>query len=217
MEEIKITYESLFNILRKEKNTEELQQLDEDFFENVVDYLKKKEQIISDPNTIEKEKEHTRLQLKNIIKIIRDLYERREKKIIDMAVFKSRGLRIDDNQFKLKEEKMLFEDIYKVLSHFRNSVLYKVIKSEIPKREKNEKETTEVSEKEEDRKEGKMPEDKEEKPTETGMTKIRFITNVPRFAGRNNNIFGPYKPEDKDELPSEIADILIKKQRAVKE
>ncbi len=212
MEEIKITYESLFNILRKEKNTEEIQQLEEGFFENLVDYLKKKEQIISDPHIIEKEKEHTRLQLKNIIKIIRDLYERREKKIIDMAVLKSRGLNIDNNLFKLKEEKLLFENIYNTLSHFRNSVLYKVIKSEIPGKDKvKEEQTTEASEKE-----VKEPEkEQKEEPEKTGMAEVRFISYVPRFAGRNNDVFGPYEPEDKAELPSEIADILIKKQRAL--
>ena len=36
-----ITYETLYDILRKEKYNQELQKLDNDFFERVLKYLKK--------------------------------------------------------------------------------------------------------------------------------------------------------------------------------
>jgi DNA replication initiation complex subunit (GINS family) len=42
MADVKITYETLFDLLRREKNRNELQQLDPSFYLDVVSYLKEK-------------------------------------------------------------------------------------------------------------------------------------------------------------------------------
>lgn len=52
---------------------------------------------------------------------------------------------------------------------------------------------------------------KEEKEEE-----IMIITKIPKFVGKNLKIYGPYEPGTKVKLPKEIAEILIKKEKAKK-
>ena len=74
--EINITYETLFELLRREKNREELQKLDNNFFLDVVNYLKDKKSALELPkNDIfaaeERRKAETQLEnIKNILKAI---------------------------------------------------------------------------------------------------------------------------------------------------
>jgi hypothetical protein len=37
---------------------------------------------------------------------------------------------------------------------------------------------------------------------------------TPKFVGRENEVFGPFEANQEAELPSEIANILVKKGRA---
>ena len=108
---INITYETLFDMLRNEKSREELQKLDDSFFEDLIQYISDKKQLISQDKDSEffsgLEKEKTVKQLKNIKKLVRELYERREKKIVNMALISSRTGSILDDSALLKEEKQL--------------------------------------------------------------------------------------------------------------
>ena len=111
---INITYETLFDILRAEKEKNELQKLDPSFFQHVVDYLKEKLSILegregqSELFSAE-ERRKTRIQLENIQKILKELYERREKKIVNLALDKSKTKSsLIDTSALLKEEYSLF-------------------------------------------------------------------------------------------------------------
>ena len=67
MGDIVITYETLFEMFRREKNRGELQELEADFYGNVVEYLKQKQEILtnsSDSNLFaEEEKVRTEKQV----------------------------------------------------------------------------------------------------------------------------------------------------------
>ena len=93
--EINITYETLFDLLRREKTREELQKLDPEFFNDVIDYVKEKTKSyyeLKDKTDLFAADERLKAdkQLQNIKKIIKEIYERREKKIIALAVDSSR-------------------------------------------------------------------------------------------------------------------------------
>ena len=45
--EVAITFETIYEILRREKNKEDLQRIDNDFFQDVLNYLKEKQQILT--------------------------------------------------------------------------------------------------------------------------------------------------------------------------
>ena len=94
MKEVIITYENLYEILRREKYRTELQKLDETFYKDVVKYLQEKRAILEsqakkDNIFASTELEKTQTQLKNVLKIIRELYEKRENKIVQFSLFKN--------------------------------------------------------------------------------------------------------------------------------
>jgi len=205
-EKINITYETLFDILRHEKNTGELQNLNESFYDDVVSYLKSKQDILNktEGDFSEAEKEKTLSQLQNIKKILKELYEKREKKIIDLALNKAKtGSDIVDLSSLLAQEKKFFDTLVKVFSVNRNEILNKVINAKQPSLNNNiikTKEPEQIEKKEETEKEIKK--------------KVKFIHPVPKFLGKDLEVYGPYDEEQITELPKELADILIRKGRA---
>ena len=78
---ITITYETLFEILRREKDRLELQKLDISFYDDVISYIQEKKALLDGKGQqqlfSEDEKIKTEKQLINIRKILRELYERK--------------------------------------------------------------------------------------------------------------------------------------------
>ena len=71
MSEVLITYENLYEVLRREKYRTELQKLDSTFYQDVIRYLNEKEAILAsqskkDSIFASKELEKTQIQLKNV-------------------------------------------------------------------------------------------------------------------------------------------------------
>ncbi|MBW2990363.1 hypothetical protein KY348_01520 [Candidatus Woesearchaeota archaeon] len=127
MVDIRITYETLFDLLRREKNREELQRLDNDFYEQVLAYLKEKREALSrkgDELFVSAEREKLKIQFQNIRRIIKELYERREKKIINMAVSRARtGSDVIDTSSLLPSEKDFFDKQVGLLISYKDNVL----------------------------------------------------------------------------------------------
>lgn len=136
--EVKITYETLYELLRREKSKDELQPLDESFFRDVLDYLKEKNKMIQDAAgkldmfSVE-EKDNTQIQLNNVRRILKELYERREKKILDMALNKSKtNSNIIDTSNLLAKEHELYNQTVKMLDCFRKDVLFTLLELKTP-------------------------------------------------------------------------------------
>ncbi len=202
-EEVTITYETLFELSRREKERSELQKLDSSFFANVLRYLKDKQAIITKQQTdifSAEEKRKTQGQMDNVRKIISELYNRREKKIISMAIDKSKNSStIIDNSALLDEEKAFFEHMLKILIMNREKVLLNVINLKEP-----EKVSDFIQEKKEAIEEKQMPK-------ETKL--VRFLHAVPKFVGKELEEYGPFEEEDIASLPVQIANVLINKNR----
>lgn len=219
--EINITYETLFELLRREKTREELQKLENSFFSDVVEYLKGKNEVLNLPKNdlfAAEERRKAETQLENIKNILKELYEKRERKIINMALDMSRtsmgalNSEIVDTSAMLKEEKELFDYLVENLNNVRKNVLYNILEAKIPDVEKKEEENKEeVNEIENKEKAEPEPEKDEENKTQK---QVRFLHAVPRFIGKDLEEYGPFEQEDVANLPSEIADVLINKERA---
>ena len=133
MPDISITYDLLFDILKIEKSREELQKLDEKFYKNVVEYLIAKESIISNANTPLRERELTRIQLGNVKKLLLELYDRREKKIINLAIYKIKtGSGIINTDSLLEEDRHLFDTLCLQLSNYRLDIINNVVDGKMP-------------------------------------------------------------------------------------
>ena len=200
METVKLTYDLIFELLVREKSREELQKLDIGFFNDLVSYISEKrksaDSTATDTFSLE-EKERASRQLQNISRMLTELYERREKKVINMALIRSRtGADIIDTTPLLSEEKMLFDALVAQLDYYRNNILYRVLNAQPATFEEKKAETTQ----------------KEQEGKETKL--IRFIHAVPKFIGKELEIYGPFSEEDVASLPAEIAKILIDKGRA---
>ena len=114
VEDIKITLETLYDILRNEKKREDLQKLEATFFVDVVSYLKEKKALLESKQSSDElfaagERDKLDYELRSIKRILKEIYEKREKKIIDIALNKSRtGSNIIDTSAMLKEEKEFY-------------------------------------------------------------------------------------------------------------
>lgn len=219
-----ISYETLFDVLRKESNREDLQSLPDTFYEDVASFIAEKKLDSSSRGRIEYE---------NSKKIVRELYERRERKILLLALNKARtNSGIIDSSVLLEREKSFFEAIVHELEHHKKEMLL-VIEQGVPKTDAEKAEEQEVQ----------VPEDKEvqnaasekkaaepvvaEKPIkedepkdkrnspqiEAGEKKVKFLVSVPKFVGKDMTIFGPFNPGDTTNLPEDVAAILEKKGR----
>ncbi|MFH1455361.1 MAG: hypothetical protein ABIF40_00230 [archaeon] len=197
--EVIITYENLYEILRREKFRTELQNLDPEFFANVKKYLSEKKSIL----TVQKQKdsifastevEKTKIQLKNIQKILKELYEKREGKIVQLALFHSRSLRENNLGPMLEEEKKLYEAIKKGLDGFRSEILLGLLATEAA-----------------------PPKEKDLKITGNQNCIIKLVKDVPEFVGPDLNTYGPYIQGQQIKLQKNIAEMLVKQNQAENE
>ena len=230
--EINITYETLFDLLRREKGREELQDMGETFSQDVISYLEEKRKILTEDKGkldtfSEEEKEKTKVQLENIKKILRELYERREKKILSVALYKSREpSTLVDTAVMLEYEKEFFNKTVELLNKYRGDILMNMLynkpkqgtqqqpeikqEPEIPQEKPQEEKPIETQPQESEIKK----ETPQESPNQKEKKKITFTHTVPKFLGRELEVYGPFEPGETAELPLELSDILIKKGRA---
>lgn len=198
MDKITVTYDSIFEVLMREKGKEELQKLSPDFFTDLISYISGKRKAVDtaaiDAFSLE-EKERAAKQLQNITRMLIELYERREKKILNMAMIRSRtGADIIDTAPLLGEERMFFDAVVAQLDYYRQNILFRVLNAQPTTAEKK----------------AEVPAGKKDANTKV----VRFLHSVPKFVGKELEVYGPFGEEDIASLPSEIADVLIEKGRA---
>lgn len=187
-----ITYEILYDILRKERTRQELQKLDINFFNDIKKYINEKTFILNDLKTkasifAQKEIEKTERELINIKKIVKDIYERRESKIMQLALSTVITNRIQDTNNLLPEEKIVFDNLLEFLKSSREELLNKLLENKEPKAIKSEQESLKI---------------------------VRILQAVPSFIGDDLNEYGPFEEEYIASLPIRIAELLIKNNRA---
>jgi len=199
MSDISITYDLLFDVLKIEKSREELQKLDEKFYKNVVEYINIKELIISNSNTSIRERELTRIQLGNVKKLLMELYDRREKKILNLAIYKIKtSAGMINTDALLEEEKYFFDAIYSQLSMYRSAIITNVVEGKSPVPIINSSSTSDSSG-EKSRLNNKADDVEDESE---GVISVRFIRPVPKFLGPELETYGPFEEDDIASLPS---------------
>ena len=147
------------------------------------------------------EKKKAEKQIENAKRLIKEIYERREKKILNIALIKSRtkshGIATSS---LLENEKKFLQEIEKVLSSYRENIIYSVMEGkpilQIKQEEKRQEEISAASVLKEEAKNTKL---------------VRFLYSVPKFIGTELEEYGPFAEEDIANLPAEIADLLIGK------
>ena len=185
-----LNYEAIYDILRRERSRQELQKLDQTFYKEVSSYIKDKEDVLESQKQkssifAQKEIEKTEKQLENIKKIIKELYEKRELKITQLAISFARARNMQEVPELLPEEKIMFNNVVKILKDSRENNLNEVLYNK-PKVIKTVQET-------------KL---------------VRFIQAVPKFVTEDLKEYGPFEEEYIASLPNKVADLLIKNEKA---
>lgn len=98
-----ITFELIRKIQREEQVEHKLTKLPENFFENVKSYLQQKRKLL------EKGDKKIALELKNIERLVEDIFNRRERKIVNQAIVTARTSIPPENL--TEEEKEFFENL----------------------------------------------------------------------------------------------------------
>ncbi len=241
---IALTYEALFDLVVREKGRDDLQSLHPSFFTDLVNYLGEKRSMMNLLSAEEKEK--AARQLQNINRLIKELYERREKKILSFALARSRaGADIVDTSVLLAEEKSFFDRMVNEMDLFRNSILNNLLAAKTPKISQQSQrdehyrqsgaETIAVASRiiseqptgaisgtnfsiayqAAAQETSPLASEKKLFQEESHATRlVRFLHPVPRFVGRELEVYGPFDQEDVANLPREIAEVLITKGRA---
>lgn len=196
-----ITYETIFDILRKERSSEALQRLDDRFYSDIVSYIRGKQD--SDDKEL----------LLNVKKMLKDIYERREKKIVGLAIDRVKlGMEGLNTANLLKEERGLFESLVAELIKSRKTILDTVLSLKVPQFEQSlsiNEPLLNVNEQQE------IPMNNNSKTIESKKaTMVRFLHAVPRFVGKELEEYGPFSAEEIANLPTEISNLLIAKGRA---
>ncbi len=256
MADIKITLETLYDILRNEKKREDLQKIEATFFLDVVSYLREKQALLESKQKSTEvfaigERDKLEYELRSIKRILKEIYEKREKKILDIALNRSRtGSDIIDTSAMLFEEKEFYQRLLFTLNLFREGILMNMFNGRFPELHGEPKVLTEKKDapppaEEKYPAENKNPNHPERRgifnvsdtrsyddelrqsnPTtassgvsetnQTGMTRIKFIHPTPSFVWKDMKVYGPFDPGEEIEIYPEVADLIVRKGRAVK-
>ena len=110
-----ITYNDIYEAARKERYSEQLQQLPKNFVNEVSDYLREKREIASKEDDVFSDVTvKTKKQLENAIAFFKELIRRRKEKILKLVLIAAEtGISKQDFENMLPFEKTLFEDLMK--------------------------------------------------------------------------------------------------------
>jgi DNA replication initiation complex subunit (GINS family) len=173
-----ITYNDIYEAARKERYSEQLQQIPKNFISEVANYIKDKKEIAAkDSEDFSDMIIKTKKQLENAITLFKELIIRRRKKILNLVLIATEtGISKQDFENMLAIEKELFEGLMSCMdsSEKRLSESLNGIKGEQLK----------------------------------NNDLVVFIEDVGEFLGVEGEKIGPYQKGDIANIPKEIAKIL---------
>ncbi len=184
-----ITYQTVYEMLRRELDREELQKLPNNFFLDVAMYIRDKE-ILAKEQSLGIINPHAK-QLENVHRIIHQLVERRERKILHLGLDSVRSSRLITSDAMLPHEKQLFDNTITIINQFR-VVAMNLVRQPIPLA-------------------------RLEKPNTIppGFTIVKFLEQVPKLIGPELEEYGPFSQHEIATLPQPIVAVLLENNRAI--
>ena len=205
-----ISYESIRAVHRAEKG-EGLSKLPEGFFLAVRRWLNYK-QGKKDTNSL--------LEAESAKKLLEDIINRRQRKIIFSALASVRGAAPPQNM--TEEEGKFFDEVVKLLKSHQTEAKERLFGSSLDIEEKVKEARESIEEmrmvkeiKPEKESASTAPQPKAEglKPLNKAK-KVKILIELPRFIGTDGKEYGPFKIGDVVEMPEEVFDLLAMRQAA---
>ena len=200
-----ITYETIRSSQRTERE-EVLQKLPDNFFESVREWFVRKEKL-KDITSL--------LEVENANKLMEDLINRRQKKIVLSALRTVRGQLPPQNL--TDEERKIFDEIVKSLKAFKNNMneKFKGYGKIAEEKIQDAKKTIEEMKPSEPVTAPVVEETIEMKPIKpNGKHMVKILKDLPRFVGPNLKSYGPLKVGDIITLSKEMGELLINRKVA---
>ena len=220
-------YEDIYEISRNEKFSSDLQELTKEDLRKIKEYFKEKEKATQGQNQSTNlfathNRAKVQIEIGNASRVIKDLLERRERKLINRAVFNSRvdsSIRDTSNMLEIEEE--LYDQLIFILKRFRkgftatidndgnypSKIMQKLKIREDIDTKKHFKEGQKTAKKE-FKKAIDVQAKKNKVEEATNLEDYTIITNTPEFYGPNMNKYGPFTSGQKVKLPKEVIKIL---------
>jgi len=188
------SYEDVYELLRAEKYSTDLQSLNPEQLGKIKQYLEAKKTILFKEKTSElfdrAKRDKLRTELENARRAIKDLYEKREKKIINRAMFTARmAFKMRDTTNMLPSEQELYDKLVDVLkfgwaSFFKELNSAKNNSPEEPKLLK-----------------------------ETSRRLLKFNEAIPELMDSELKKYGPFEANQVASLPDELAELLLQQKK----
>ena len=184
-----ITYNDIYEALRKERYSEQLQPLPRKFIQEVSEYIKEKKkttnQTSDDGNLFSDEITKVKKQLENATAIFNELMLLRKKKLLGLVFLASEtGISKRDFENMLEFEKEMFDKLIINVQESEKRLAVVINNSN-----------------------GVENLDKE-------LKLILFLEDVDELIGLNGEALGPFRKDEIVNLPKQVADILIEDKKA---
>lgn len=180
-------YNELFNIWKKEKTKDELQDLERDFYQQLMVFLTKIKGNKKDFNNESLEHALSKKEFHKIEKLVLETIEIRFQKMVKTI---SSGNQVP-SKVLTKEENIIYEELIKGFQSFEN-FKNEILRGEI------------------DKKSGS-----EENSIEDTKVLVRFVEDVPSLMGVDMKTYGPFRKEDIAMLLIDNANVLIDRGAAI--
>ncbi|MEM2873948.1 MAG: hypothetical protein QW063_00610 [Candidatus Nanoarchaeia archaeon] len=191
------SYEDLYEILRAEKYSTDLQPIDKEQLKKISAYFKSKEEFLVRQKDagFDEAAEKTKLELENAKRALRDLYDRRERKVISRALFTARGgFKLKDTTNMLLSEEKLYFALLEIIKQSGEG-FFEFLNHSYTAEPKHLKETEQAS--------------------LSGSKRIKLLEAIPELIDTKLNRYGPFTAGSEVELPIELAELLLKQNKAV--
>ena len=215
------TYDNIYDMLHAEKFSSELQNISNVDLKKIQKYLEDKKTLL------DKQEESTQIfssqkramiqiEIDNALRALKDLYEFREKKIINRAVFSVRGGNlVMDTTNMLEHESIFYNRLIQIIPQNRDD-FFNLLSPEpvgstsTPQPEPQEVESQKASPEETIKEVPQEPlEENPEDLIEIKMVKVKVLKKVASFTGEDLKTYGPYTTNDEADIPEGIANLLI--------
>ena len=215
MTENAITFSELRKIQKEERRTEELSELEDNFFLEVSNYLERKQ------NTSQDNREY-----KNAKRVFRKILSLREDKIVKNARLSLRSNIKASELNLLPREQELFRKMKQQFNHHRDQIqeITNEHKGKTTQERKEqiqdegtqieEPKNTEQKEEETNQEEEKEDCEEDESNPEEGYEIVEITSEVPEFMGTDLEAYGPFEEGEQAEIPEDNAEILVNRGNA---
>ncbi|MEK6923525.1 MAG: hypothetical protein AABW84_02430 [Nanoarchaeota archaeon] len=179
-------YEDILELLHSEKYSSDLQQLKKEYLAKVQQYLDAKKALL-DIATNKDMRFKLQMEIENAERAIKDLYSKREQKIINRAIYAARSdFRLKDTTNMLPKEEIIYNQLIELLISSQKN-FYSTIEQSL---------------------------DSQPKPLKAPHRTLKFREAVPELLDLRENKHGPFQANDTAELPEELVKILVAQNKA---